>query len=91
MFCISYLFCLDTAHTVHLQGHRLPSEKAFLLIIFSFLHFLANYQWNPLYWEAYDHNINPQIFSGPWQPHTTRNMLRKSHALLSLSVFALAF
>lgn len=37
MFYIPYLFCLDTVHTTQFQRHRLPSEKAFLLIIFSFL------------------------------------------------------
>lgn len=38
MFDISYLFCLDSVHSVHFQRHRLTSEKAFMLIIFSFLH-----------------------------------------------------
>lgn len=37
MFDISYLFCLDTVHSLHFQRHRLTSEKAFMLIIFSFL------------------------------------------------------
>lgn len=39
MLDISYLFCLDTAHSVHFQRHRLTSEKAFMLNIFSFLHY----------------------------------------------------
>lgn len=38
MFDISYLFCLDSVHSVHFQRHRLTSEKAFMSIIFSFLH-----------------------------------------------------
>lgn len=38
-----------------------------------------------------DHSINPQLFSGPWQPHKTRNTLWKSHALLMLLVPALTF
>lgn len=86
MLCISYLFCLDTVHTVHFQRHRLPSEKAFLLIIFSFLHsgliisrilYIGNHMIITL--------IPKSSVALGNRTHTTRNMLTK------ITCFALTF